>query len=225
MGQGSAEAVQIGEGGRSYTRYDITDAVHAVFMQARNYNQELTFASNRFSGLKCVTTLIHEEWWSYNIPNILLRVSTIYSLRTSIATTCCTADAYRKSGAIKRVVRLFMQEEFRKLEAITSTDAFVYFQSPEKLPYAGKYTGYDCVRQFMDRFNESFIIISVPEVYQYVNESGSVFAAFDFILKAVRNGREIRTSMTMKLKVNDELQLTKVAIISDTLAQYEALQG
>lgn len=118
-----------------------------------------------------------------------------------------------------------MQEEYSKLESITSPDAFVYFQSPEKLPYAGKYTGFDCVRQFMGRFNESFIITSVPEVYQYINESGSVFAAFDFIMMTVRNGREIRTSMTMKIKVNDDLQLTKIAIISDTLAQYEALQG
>lgn len=118
-----------------------------------------------------------------------------------------------------------MQEEYKKLEAITSPDAFVYFQGPANLPYAGKYVGSDCVRQFMDRFNESFKITATPEVYQYVNESGSVFAAFDFVLKAKGNGTEYQTSMTMKIKVNDDLQLTKIAIISDTLAQFDALQG
>eukprot|EP00892_Ulva_mutabilis_P000572 jgi/Ulvmu1/10515/UM064_0053.1 len=133
-------------------------------------------------------------------------------------------ESYRKASAIKRVVKLFLQEEYSKLEAITSPDAFVYFQSPSTLPYSGKYVGYDCVRQFMGRFNDNFIIISTPEVYQYLNESGSVFAAFDFLLKSVATGKEFQTSMTMKIKVNDDLQLTKIAIIGDTLAQYEALQ-
>lgn len=146
-------------------------------------------------------------------------------LRLSLPTRLCPfAESYRKASAIKRVVKLFLQEDYSKLEAITSPDAFVYFQSPAALPYSGKYSGYDCVRQFMRRFNDSFTITSAPEAYQYINESGSVFAAFDFVLKSVASGQEFQTSMTMKIKVNDDLQLTKIAIISDTLAQYEALQ-
>lgn len=133
------------------------------------------------------------------------------------------AEAYRKADAIKRVVKLFLQEEFSKLEEITSPEAFVYFQSPSVLPYAGRYTGQDCVRQFMGRLNESFIIITTLEAYQYVNESGSVFAAFDFVFQSVASGKEFKTSMTMKIKVDDDLKLAKIAIISDTLAQYEAL--
>lgn len=126
---------------------------------------------------------------------------------------------------MKRVVKLFLNGEFDKLEEITSPEAFVFVQSPSELPYSGRYTGKDCVRQFMAKFNESFIIKSVPEVYNYINESGSVFVAFDFELQSVQNFEvAFTTSMTMKIKVDDELRLTKMAVISDTLRAYQALQ-
>ena len=135
------------------------------------------------------------------------------------------AEAYRKAGGIKRVVKLFLARDFDKLETITAPEAFVSVQSPPELPYAGRYTGKDCVRQFMAKFNESFKIKSVPEVYQYINEGGSSFMAFDFELQAVADPSvTFTTSMTMKMKVDDDLQLTKIAIISDTLRQYQALK-
>jgi hypothetical protein len=134
------------------------------------------------------------------------------------------AEAYKKLDAIKRVVKLFINRNFDKLETLTAPDAFVFVQGPTVLPYAGNYSGADCVRQFMNKFNQSFEILSVPEVYYYVNESGSCFVGFDFELQAVQNPAvKFNSSFAMKWKVNDDLQLTKVAIISDTLKAYQSL--
>jgi hypothetical protein len=134
-------------------------------------------------------------------------------------------EAYRKAGAVKLVVKRLLSRDFDKLEEATAPEAFVYVQSPAELPYSGRFRGKDCVRKFMNKFNESFVIKSVPEVYNYINESGSVFVAFDFELQATQNPEvTFTTSMTMKIKVDDELRLTKIAVISDTLNAYQALQ-
>lgn len=134
------------------------------------------------------------------------------------------AEAYTKTDAIKRVVKLFINRNFEKLASLTAPDAFVFVQGPPELPYSGRYQGVDCVEQFMNQFNESFVILSVPEVYYYLNESGSVFVGFDFELQAVKNPDvKFNSSFAMKFKVNEELQLTKVAIISDTLKAYQSV--
>ena len=97
------------------------------------------------------------------------------------------AAAYRKADAVRRIVKLFINRNFDKLEEMTAQDAFVFVQGPADLPYAGRYEGTDCVRQFMKEFNKSLVIVSVPEVYNYINEAGSVFVGFDFELQAVQN--------------------------------------
>lgn len=62
------------------------------------------------------------------------------------------------------------------------------------------------------------------QVYYYLNEAGSEFVAFDFELEAAADSTvKLRTSVAMKVKVNDEGDLSKVAVISDTLAASEAL--
>lgn len=134
------------------------------------------------------------------------------------------AEAYTKADAIKRVVKLFLNRDFDRLESITAPDAFVFVQGPGNLPYSGKYSGIDCVRQFMNAFNKSLVILAVPEVYYYINESGSVFVGFDFELQAVQNpDLTFNSSFVMKFKVNEDLKLTKVAVISDTLRAYQSL--
>lgn len=136
------------------------------------------------------------------------------------------AEAYTKADAIKRVVKLFINRNFDKLEELTAPGAFVFVQGPAELPYSGRYEGQDCVRQFMNQFNKSLLILSVPEVYYYINEAGSVFVGFDFELQTVQNPDVIFiSSFAMKFKVDDELRLTKVAIISDTLRAYQSILG
>jgi hypothetical protein len=126
---------------------------------------------------------------------------------------------------VKRVIKLFLQRDFDRLEALTADNAFVYVQAPPKLPYAGRYEGKSCVRNFVEKFNESFQILSVPEVYYYINESGSVFVGLDFELKTILEPAQIlKTSVAMKVKVDDELMLNKMAVISDTLAVYAVLE-
>lgn len=136
------------------------------------------------------------------------------------------AAAYRKADAIRRLVKLFINRNFDKLEELTAPDAFVFVQGPAELPYAGRYEGKDCVRQFMKEFNKSLVIVSVPEVYNYINEAGSAFVGFDFELQSVQNPSvTFRSSMAMKFKVDDDLRLTKIAVISDTLRAYQAVLG
>jgi hypothetical protein len=121
-------------------------------------------------------------------------------------------------------VKLFVSRDFGKLEEITAPDAFVFVQGPADLPYSGRYEGNNCVRQFMNRFNESLVILSVPEVYYYINEAGSVFVGFDFELQSVPNPENVFTSsFAMKFKVDDDLRLTKIAVISDTFSAYKSL--
>jgi ketosteroid isomerase-like protein len=123
-------------------------------------------------------------------------------------------------------VRLFLKHDYSTLESLTTEDAFVYVQAPDALPWHGKYVGTGCVRQLMENLNRYLEIKSVPEVYYYVNESGSVFVAFDFEMQTVKDAAvTFRTSVLAKVKVNDEGKLTKVAIISDTLAALLALQA
>jgi hypothetical protein len=122
------------------------------------------------------------------------------------------------------VVKLFISRNFEKLEELTAPGASVFVQGPADLPYSGRYEGNDCVRQFMNRFNESFAILSVPEVYFYINEAGSVFVGFDFELQSVKKPDVVfNSSFAMKFKVDDDLRLTKIAVISDTLSAYQAL--
>ena len=134
------------------------------------------------------------------------------------------AEAYGKAAAIKRLFKLFLQRSWDKLEAATAEDAFVYVQAPTDIPFAGKYTGKDCVRRFVEALNKSFQIAAVPEVFYYLNESGSVFVACDVELEA--GGTVVlKTSVLSKVKVNEQNDLVKVAIIFDTLAAQQALQG
>ena len=61
-------------------------------------------------------------------------------------------------------------------------------------------------------------------MYNYINEAGSVFVGFDFELQSVQNPSvTFRSSMAMKFKVDDDLRLTKIAVISDTLRAYQVL--
>jgi hypothetical protein len=135
------------------------------------------------------------------------------------------ADVYPKIDAIKRIVKLFVTRNFDQLEQLTSSDALVRLQAPPEIPYSGKYEGQQCVRLFMEQFNKSFQIVSVPELYYYANESGSVFVAVDFVLECTEDAKYgLQTSMLMKLKVDSDGKLTKWSIISDTLAAYNVLQ-
>lgn len=127
--------------------------------------------------------------------------------------------------AIKRVMKFFLAENYDALEAITVDDALLRVQAPPQLPYSGRYEGKQCVRNFMAKFNTVFTIKAVPEIFYYVQEAGSVFVALDAVLECAQDkSYGITTSMTMKLKVNDEGMLTKWSIISDTLAAYNVLQ-
>jgi hypothetical protein len=122
-------------------------------------------------------------------------------------------------------VNLFLEKNFNKMEELTADDAFVYIQGTRTLPYAGSYAGTQCVREAFETFSKSFKILSVPEIFYYLNESGSEFVAFDFVLQAVADNRvKITTSVAMKVKVNDAGELVKVAVISDTLRASEALE-
>ena len=101
----------------------------------------------------------------------------------------------------------------------------MYVQAPADLPYSGRYTGRTCISDFMAQFGKSLTIRSVPEVFYYLNESGSVFVAFDFELEAVADASvQLRSSVLAKVKVNDDGKVVKVAIISDTLAATNALR-
>lgn len=135
------------------------------------------------------------------------------------------AGAYAKAGEIKRIAKLFLKRDFDNLETVTSDEALVYVQAPTDFPYSGKYTGKTCVRDFMQQFNQSFRIVAVPEVLYYLNESGSVFVACDCDLEAVADPTvTVRTSVAFKVTLDENRQLAKVAVISDTLSAMDALQ-
>jgi hypothetical protein len=148
----------------------------------------------------------------------------MYEVTTILIVVAARTEAVDKPRIIKKVVNHFLHKRWNKIEEMTADDAFVYIQGPRTLPYAGRYTGKQCVRDAFVALSESFTIVAVPEVYYYVNENGSEFVAFDFGLQAVTDDRvKIETSVAMKVKVNDAGQLVKVAVISDTLSASEAL--
>ena len=129
-----------------------------------------------------------------------------------------------KAKAIKRIANLFVQRKLDKLEELTAPDAFVYVQGPESLPFSGRFVGQQCVRQALSRLEAYLRIVAIPEVYHYLNESGSEFVAFDFEMEATQDPSiKLRSSVAMKVKVNDDGRLIKVAVISDTLAAAQAL--
>lgn len=78
-------------------------------------------------------------------------------------TRSALADAKEKARAIKRVTNLFLTRKLDKLEEFTDEEAFVFLQAPKSLPYAGRYTGKQCVRNALNKFQQSFKIVSVPE--------------------------------------------------------------
>jgi len=132
-------------------------------------------------------------------------------------------EVYESLAIAKKIDKLMAQREWAQLEELVSDECLVRKTGPSDLPYSGRYTGKTAVADFYQKFELYFKIEKIPEKQFYLGEANAIFVAHDYEYAVASNFNvTLTTSACMKMVIT-EGKLTKMTIISDTLAEYLTL--